>query len=366
MKLLWITNIPSPYRVDFFNEIGKECDVVVVFEKNRSQQRANSWHDYRFINFVGIFLKDVDRLFSLNNPFKILKYLKKNSYDYIIVTNYSTLMGIIAIEYMRLRKIRYIIEGDGGFPKKGGGIKEKTKSYLLKGADRYFSTGVIHDQYYIRYGADSKRILRYPFTSVFKNDVLERTLKEIDKDEIKAKYGIQGKKVVIAVGQFIYRKGFDILIKASKEIQADTAIYIVGGKPTADYINLAKTNNINNIYFIEHLDKETLKQYYRASDLFVLPTRNDIWGLVINEAMANALPIITTDKCIAGIELVEDEGNGFIVPAENIGELSRRVNMVLDDDIMRRKMSARSLEIIGNYTIENMVRVHMNYFNSSS
>ena len=53
-----------------------------------------------------------------------------------------------------------------------------------------------------------------------------------------------------------------------------------------------------------------------ASDLFVLPTREDIWGLVINEAMSFGLPIITTRKCIAGTELITDGENGYLLEAD--------------------------------------------------
>ena len=57
MKVLFLTNIPSPYRVDFFNEIGKYCDLTVLFEKGFSNERDTSWKNYSFDNFKGIFLK---------------------------------------------------------------------------------------------------------------------------------------------------------------------------------------------------------------------------------------------------------------------------------------------------------------------
>lgn len=55
-----------------------------------------------------------------------------------------------------------------------------------------------------------------------------------------------------------------------------------------------------------------------AADIFVHPTREDIWGLVVNEAMAKGLPVITTDRCVAGLELIKNESVGRIVPVENI------------------------------------------------
>ena len=43
MNILWLTNIPSPYRVNFFNELGKYCDLTVLFEKKASDERDKSW-----------------------------------------------------------------------------------------------------------------------------------------------------------------------------------------------------------------------------------------------------------------------------------------------------------------------------------
>ena len=57
MKILVLTNIPSPYRVDFFNEWGKYCDLTVAFEKEASDERDNSWKKYQFTHFKGVLLK---------------------------------------------------------------------------------------------------------------------------------------------------------------------------------------------------------------------------------------------------------------------------------------------------------------------
>jgi len=105
--------------------------------------------------------------------------------------------------------------------------------------------------------------------------------------------------------------------------------------------------------------KEELVKYYKASDLnFVLPTREDVWGLVIKEAMACRLPVITTDKCVAGLELISDYENGFIVPVERADILAERIEDVMYDERLATRMAEASLEKIRPYTIENMVSQH--------
>ena len=55
------------------------------------------------------------------------------------------------------------------------------------------------------------------------------------------------------------------------------------------------------------------------------PTREDIWGLVINEALAAGLPVITTNRCGAGLELIKNNENGFLVNVEDIDELYEKI-----------------------------------------
>ena len=83
-------------------------------------------------------------------------------------------------------------------------------------------------------------------------------------------------------------------------------------------------------------------------------------GLVINEAMAYGLPVITTDRCVAGLELVKEGANGYIVPTEDAHSLAEAIEKVLCSDL--RKMGESSLEKIRPYTIENMVKVHIDVF----
>ena len=83
--------------------------------------------------------------------------------------------------------------------------------------------------------------------------------------------------------------------------------------------------NLDNVHFIDFKNKDILKEYYYVADVFVLPTREDIWGLVINEALAYGLPVITTDKCMAGLEMIEDGKNGYIIPVNSVKKLAEKL-----------------------------------------
>lgn len=362
MKVLYITNIPSPYRVDFFNELGKRCELTVLFEKQGHKSRDKSWLEFQFVNFKGIFLRGIELGEYEKICIDVFKYLKKNYYDFIIVTNMSTITGVLAIHWMKMNHISYCIEGDGGFAGSGIGFKEFLKKSMISAAEICFSTSKMHDEYYYMYGSKKDRIWRYQFSSLYNNEILDEPLNFEEKKAIKTKLGIKEKKMILSVGAFIPRKGMDLLIKATSGIDSDWGIYIVGGTPTREYEDLRKEYHTENLHFVEFLKPEKLKYYFRAADLFVLATREDIWGLVINEAMANALPVITTDKCIAGLELVYDGENGYVVKNENIVDLREKIQKFVKEDELLQKFGQNSLKIIRNYTIEKMVECHVDIF----
>ena len=365
-KVLFLTNVPSPYRVDFFNELGKYCDLTVVFEKKTSSERHGSWKNYRFDTFKGIFLKGIsvrsDAAFCLG----ITKILKKEKFDEIICTNVSSPTGMIAVNYMKKHGISYCLECDGAVAGNGKGIKEKVKKYFISGARKYYSTSMSSDEYYVTYGAAPKDIIRYPFTSLRESDVERAVATAEEKKALKEKLGIKAEKLAVSVGRFSYRggygKGFDTLIKAAHEIDGnENKIYIIGDEPTEEFLDMREALARDNVKFIGHLSKKELREYYRAADVFVLMTRGDAWGLVVNEAMSCGLPVITTDKCVAGLELVEDDVNGYIIGAESWRDCEKYLSMLFNDAELCEKMGKASLEKIKTYTIEEMVQVHLGH-----
>ncbi|MBU3197728.1 glycosyltransferase family 4 protein [Clostridium estertheticum] len=362
MKILFFNNIPSPYRVEFFNELGKQQEVKVIFEAERATHISNNWYDNNVIkNFQATFLKNGEMEEKKIN-WKVLKYIKRKNQDVIVVTNYAYLTEMIALILLKLKGIIYYLEVDGGIIKKENQLKKWYKTFLISGAYRYISSSKQTDDYLIYYGAKKEKIYRYHFTSLKKNDILKEPVSVDEKRVIREKLGIKEEKVILSVGRFIDIKGFDILIKSYKNIDKNVGLYIIGGNPTNEYISLIEKLKLDNIYFVDFMSKKELEGYYKAADIFVLPTRGDVWGLVVNEAMACGLPIITTDKCIAGLELVEDYENGFIVPVEGVEQLAEKINIILSNRDLRAKMSEKSLEKIRAYTIEKMADRHVEIF----
>lgn len=362
-KILFITNIPAPYRIDFFNALGKKYDLTVLFEARRAAGIRFNWNEGSIHNFRAIFLSDgiIDEK-RIN--FRIFDYLKAERYDHIVATSYGYYTEMAALFYLIARKLPYYLELDGGVVRAGEGmLKRRVKQRLIRSAEGYFSSSAVTDAVLTHYGASMEKIRRYPFTSLTEADILKTPPTSAEKAAAKAALGIREKTMVLGVGQFIHRKGFDVLLKAAQLLPDDTAVCLAGAEPTEALMKLC--NTLPNVHFAGFLSKHALTRYFCAADVFALPTREDMWGLVINEALANALPVVTTDKCVAGTELVFDGENGFLVPIEDEQALAGRLNQLIENAALRERMAGEALKRIAPYTIDGMVGAHERVFENT-
>lgn len=382
LRILYITNLPSPYVVGYLNELGRYCNVKAVFEKAVDRTRPQSWRNttqsatnFQFEILRGIpissrFYGD-DMGYAPDDKalaFSVVRHISCE-YDLIILGCPCTPTEILAILYMRLRRIPYAIECEGGFAGSGKGVKERFKHFLMKKAVLYFSTCELGEQYFYRYGATSERMRRYIFTSMHEENIPKALLPLTDKEEVKRKLKIKSDVMILTVGRAVPFKGFDILLKAFQKVgqgqEAGRAginleschLYLVGTECLPEYQKIICEDHKQRIHFVENLPFSELKEYYQAADIFVLPTRGDVWGLVINEAMAYGLPVITTDRCVAGSALVKDGVNGFIVPTDDIDALCDVLERMIADRILCKEMGERNFAKIKKYTLEEMGKI---------
>lgn len=360
-KILFYTNIPSPYRVDFFNELGKYCELTVLFESTHSTERDELWKQYHFDNFEGIIMSGKRTAVDMAFCPEIIRHLRAKKYDEIVITIMASLTSILAVNWLRLHHIPYIYEGDGGFVHSENRLKYMLKKNVISHAKYCFSTSSAFDEYCMNYGASPEQIYRYPFTSVWKENLVEKPLSGAEKQTLRTQLGIREDHMLISVGQMIHRKGFDILIQAAEVLDQSWGIYLVGGQPSEELRDLVERLSLEHVHFVDFMLKDKLWSYYQAADLFVLPTRDDPWGLVVNEAMANALPVITTTRCIAGLEMVEDGANGFLYEPEDVDKLKELLTSVSNGFALLETMQDAALQTARKYTIEEMVEAHCIY-----
>ncbi len=360
MKVLYLTNLPAPYRVSFFNELGKHVELTVLYERKNADDRDTRWTGDAACNFQEVYLGGVHAGPASAISGKVLSYIKDPSYDIRIISGYSSPTAMLAIGYMKRKKIPYILSIDGGFPAAENKWKKALKSYFVFGASLYLSTGKNADRYLCHYGADIARICRYHFTSLFEKDMLSAPVTAQEKAHLKKQLGMNPeKKAVLSVGRLLRLKRHDLVIRAAESFP-DTEFYIAGGEPDSYHQALLDASSAKNVQFIDFMPYQRLALFYQAADVFLMPSESDIWGLVLLEAMANGLPAVATSGCGAAEDLITHGENGYIAPKGDLAAICSHLSVLLSAN--SGTYGAKSLEIIKEYTIENEVRDHLNTF----
>lgn len=360
-RLLYFGNLPAPYTVNFLNELGKYIDIFAIFERNKASDRNQNWTSKNFLNFEGRILKGLNFKKEMRLSLGFIKYLKE-SYDYVIIANPLTPTGILTIYYLYLNKISFGIISEGGLVKEGWGFKEKIKKRILSKASFYLSGSVPGHNYFFKYGGSKNNIFEYPFASMFRNEILKKPTSPIERNYLKKELNISYDNIILSVGRIIKSKGFDTLIKIASELRSYYFI-IVGGRPNKSLIKLMSHLNISNLIFIDHASPIDLRYYYKIADIFVLPTRIDTYGLVINEAMAYGLPVITTFQCVAGLHLISNDHNGFLIQQDDIIDFVQKIKSLMNNKGIRNEISLRNLNKIKYHSIENMAKTIFSIIN---
>lgn len=358
-KVLVLSSYPAPYRVGVFKELSNYYDLETYFDTCSDENRSSEW-----------FCKSGDFSFSILDNDEAIQRFKQalkniKDFDFLLAYDPARKPTIKAIFKCRIHSVPYYVNNDGAILRPNI-FRDMIKRFLFKGASACFSSGRSATEYFKYYGIPEERIPVHNFSSLTKGDILLKPVSKEEKSKLRRQLNIEDKKTVITVGQFIHRKGFDVLLKAWKQADDKAQLLIIGGgDEQISYEKFVKENGLQNVRIIGFIQKEELFKYYCASDIFVLPTREDVWGLVVNEAMAVGLPVITTDNCNAGLELIENGINGYIVPVENDNELAEKILYLLSDSSLCESMSINNLKKIENFTIEKVAQSHIEVINKT-
>ncbi len=163
---------------------------------------------------------------------------------------------------------------------------------------------------------------------------------------------------VLFAGRLIPEKGVDLLIQTLpllKEVHPDLKCFITGDGPERDNLQLLASklgleNNINFTGFIK--DQEELLRIMKSSQVFVLPSRREGFGMVVLEANACGLPVIVVNHPMnAAVELVENNQNGFIVEASEKALAEVIITALKNKD----KMQEACIEFARDYDWDEIV-----------
>lgn len=169
------------------------------------------------------------------------------------------------------------------------------------------------------------------------------------------KSSLVNQKRVIAVGRHVYQKGYDRLMDAWEIVNQkhpDWTLDVYGHKDKENFVaQLVKERNLETS--VNLLDPvKNIDEKYTESSIFVLTSRYEGFGLVIIEAMACGLPVVSFDCPFGPSEIIKNKVDGFLVKDANIEAFATKISLLIEDDELRKKMGKNARENVKVYEIK--------------
>jgi glycosyltransferase involved in cell wall biosynthesis len=156
------------------------------------------------------------------------------------------------------------------------------------------------------------------------------------------------------VARLIDKKQPLFLLEMFRRVRAGAkcALVIVGTGPLeAQMREFVERWGVPDVTFAGFVNQSRIGRVYAAADIFVLTSKiHETWGIVVNEAMNFGLPLVVTDKVGSAVDLVEEGGNGYVVPHDDVSTFSARVAHLVAEPATRAAFGDRSREIVTRHT----------------
>jgi len=360
-KLVIITEIIAPYRIPVFNALARRCEVdlhVIFLAENDPSVRR--WHVYKEeIEFSHQVLPSWRWRLGKHNLLLnrgLSSALTRSKPDVLLCGGYNYLACWQAALWAKARQVPFLLwsESTAADIRNKYAPVELLKSRFLSFCKGFVVPGIASANYLKDWGIPEHRIFTAP------NAVdTERFSKLADEARPKQRtLPIElalPQRYFLYVGRLIRAKGvFDLLdayAQIDEKVRAQVGLVFVGdGNDRSDLMRRAARIKSGNIHFAGFVHRDGLAQFYTRGEALILPTHSDPWGLVVNEAMSCALPIIATDVAGCVPDLVQNAWNGFVVPPRDAGALARSMMCLAVDPSLLKDMGARSRERIRAYS----------------
>lgn len=158
---------------------------------------------------------------------------------------------------------------------------------------------------------------------------------------------------ILYVGRLELLKGIQYLLQAFSSIKGRNFSLTLVGPILPEIKPILKQYNDDRIEIVGAVSQDSLVSYYQQADLFVFPSINDAFGLVVLEAMACGVPVVTTDHS-CGHDLVTDGKDGFVVPSRDAEAIKEKIEILLDDHERLQLMGREAVaKVRSNYTLQH-------------
>ena len=331
MRITWVTRSFLDYRIPVFEELDRLCgnQLTVIYNRECTTDiltsKINSVLDARAIGMTGEFCIATTRKKNVTNDFAnkgiripyqpgLLNAINESKPDVMVSDGFMQWTYAPLLRRMWSEKVPHVMcyERTVHTERNCQWYRKLYRKWAMRHIDAYSVNGSLCGEYLEQLGAKKTQIFHGNMaadTEGIANAVA--LISQEQANAFRAKLNISG-SLFLYVGQLIPRKGVLELLKAWKHAQMENATLLLVGDGTQreELQAYSRQWNLNTI-FTGRIAYEDITKYYRIADVFVMPTLEDNWSLVVPEAMACGLPVACSKYNGCWPELVKPE-NGWV------------------------------------------------------
>jgi glycosyltransferase involved in cell wall biosynthesis len=359
IRVAYIAGEPSPWRAPHLDRIGAhpEIDLSVIYAATTVQRRE--WelelkHSPLVLSGPSI---PAMRLLHHDYPLtpQIWRLLNRERFDVLVIGGWSLMATQLAIIWARTHGVPYLIVSENHLrenrPRWIEGVKRLVLPHVVPPAAGHLVTGTLSREHQLHYGARADAITVFPNTI----DVEEysRRAEELRERRAEIRRGLGIPEDAVAVTQvcrFIPFKGLDDAVEAvalaQKRVARSLHLLLVGAGPLRDELEARAAQLGVPVTFTGWRAGDALLEAYAATDIFMLLSRREPWGIVVNEAASFGLPLILTEGVGAGPDLLVPGENGELVVSGDIENAASAIARLASDASLRERYGRRSRELV--------------------
>jgi len=322
-KVLWLTNVATPYRIPMWRWLNENVDLTLGLLRNPKANRFGDW-DQDSVGVRTLFFQAPSLTFGLRFlyfPNLDLHKALMQDFDVCVLGGWETPAYFYALFVAKIRGIRVI--GHAGSTTNSSNLSgkfiSKLRGWFYRNLDFIVSYGTESTDFLLKMGVDDKRI-----TTGFNSVDTSYFRQEVSKISRGSENSIGHR--FIFVGRLIPLKNIPNIIAAFQRIkQPGDSLRIVGrGNMLEELIQFVQTRGLaGQVEFVEHLDQDDLIKEYAKADTLILASTTEVWGLVVNEALACGLNVVVSDKC--GIASDIKNMDGVYISGTDVESISRNM-----------------------------------------
>lgn len=376
IRLAWVSTHPIQYQAPLLRQIAAcpDIELTALFFSDFSTRsfvdpefnRTIHWDTPLLEGYHSEFLPGTGSQVSAIKAFEprvggLYERLQKSNFDAVLVQgwqHYGMLKAAWLAKRAGLKVLMRCEATDHVASSKGlkGKVREAVVSLLLSNVDKCLAIGTRNRDFYLRRGFKAENIGSMPYC--VDNDHFRQKAEATDVSALRAELGMDADRPVILYASKLMRRKFpDQLLQAYAQLPQPRPylLYVGDGELRPALEAEVRVQKLHDVRLLGFRNQSELPAFYALADIFVLPSINETWGLVINEAMNAGCAIISTDQVGSAVDLVEHGKNGYVLKAGDIPALTDALNSCLDQERLSA-MQAESLKRIEHWGIRENVQ----------